>query len=380
MGAACASAHQCVSYDTKDLRGIGDEWDSLKRQVSPGMIDNTLVRLSCDKYRNTCDGRSQGASFKDVAECLSVILGEIGAFLAGSATPSMPQGGSPQDLVRIFCLSARFVRMEAAFAMNGLWEQAYRTRWPAFHQAVSFHSEKQDWHSVYRETQMGRCECTLEVFDREKKPGFAMAAMPAQVQFKAKLNGYIARYISASPVRPELIPLSESHRIRFCPHSARERLLPFGVFLSPGLTSTTSRDARVSESVCAANIQGVFQGERTSTSDYPYRVLEGNEGLKIGKGVELQWKMQEHSPFGWWYGELESLRTEHHHQYGKLAVATITFNHFPKNSLWYRIDVPFGDGQMHPCTFGGTTGGIRAVSAEEDKMWQKFFPKELVVA
>ena len=33
---------------------------------------------------------------------------------------------------------------------------------------------------------------------------------------------------------------------------------------------------------------------------YPYRVLEGLEGLEVGRNVELQWKMQEGSPFGWW--------------------------------------------------------------------------------
>merc|ERR1719265_277386 len=208
-------------------------------------------------------------------------------------------------------------------------------KWPAFHEAVSFNSRKQDWRRIYQETQMGRCECTLEVFDREKKPGFAMAAMPARVQFKAKLNGFIARYISASPVRPELIPSTEGHRIRFCPPSVRERLQPYGVTMSPGGMSISSSDARVPDAFCSSKIMRSFPGEKSSSSDYPYRVLESTDGLEVGKGVELQWKMQEHSPFGWWYGTLGALK-HFRDQNGEYAVATITFDHFPRNSLWFR--------------------------------------------
>lgn len=68
-----------------------------------------------------------------------------------------------------------------------------------------------------KETVTGKCECTLEVFDREKKIGFAMAAMAARVTFDAGAGGsgggYIARYLSASEVRPEIIPFEEGHRL-----------------------------------------------------------------------------------------------------------------------------------------------------------------------
>lgn len=59
----------------------------------------------------------------------------------------------------------------------------------------------EEWQQLYRETLFGRLECTLEVFDREKKLGFAMAAMAARVQFEMATGGYVARYLSASEVR-----------------------------------------------------------------------------------------------------------------------------------------------------------------------------------
>jgi len=339
--------------------------------------DNVLAhQFACES--DVIVSRSQSESFKRIAECFSVLLPEIGAFLAGSPTAAVPGGGSPRDIVHVFCLSARFVREEAAFAMNGLWEQAYRKRWPAFHQAVSFNSKQQDWRTVYEETQMGRCEFTLEVFDREKKAGFAMAAMPAQVQFTAVLNGFMARYISASSVRPELIPLSEARRLRFCPASARDRLQPTGVFLSPGSPSTDSRDALVPYRFWRVKKLQAATKNDASTSDYPYRVLRGTEGIEVGRGVELQWKMQEHSPFGWWYGTVEAVRKERG-QHGERAVATISFRHFPRHSPWYQVDVRFGDGEVYPCMLGGTTGGIRPVSPEEDAVWKTFFPREEVM-
>ena len=32
--------------------------------------------------------------------------------------------------------------------------------------------------------------------------------------------------------------------------------------------------------------------------------------MKAGQGVELQWKMQQGSPFGWWFGIVESLERD----------------------------------------------------------------------
>lgn len=55
---------------------------------------------------------------------------------------------------------------------------------------------------------------------------------------------------------------------------------------------------------------------------YPYRVLEGFSELRIGQGVELQWKMQFGSPFGWWFGHLEELHIDPDR---KTALATVTF-------------------------------------------------------
>jgi len=40
------------------------------------------------------------------------------------------------------------------------------------------------------------------------------------------------------------------------------------------------------------------------------QVLEGVPDLKIGQGLELQWKMQQGSPFGWWFGTVESVERD----------------------------------------------------------------------
>merc|ERR1719198_1403918 len=106
------------------------------------------------------------------------------------------------------------------------WGRMYRARWPAFHEAMQADAEEQDWRTLYKETLDGNCRCLLEVFDREKKPGFLISAMPALVSWDG--SGYIAQYLSASEVRPESIPPHEEHRLRFCPASAVSRLAPRG--------------------------------------------------------------------------------------------------------------------------------------------------------
>jgi len=222
---------------------------------------------------------------------------------------------------------------------------------------------------MYKDTLMGRCECTLEVFDREKKLGFAMAAMPARVQYEARVRGYVARYLSATEVQPETIPYHEGYRLRFCPSSARQRL-------QPGHRGAAGSDSRMGVGIGSVPKSPVGPGGAAMTPPYPYRVFEGIEGLQVGQGVELQWRMQFGSPFGWWYGQLEEL---HKDPSGKWANATITFRHFPASSRWYKLDVRFGDSELRPCSFGGFTGGIRGVSEEERALWMRFFPKEPVI-
>lgn len=184
-----------------------------------------------------------------------------------------------------------------------------------------------------------------------------MAAMVADVQYQAATDSYLARYLSASEVVPETLPAEEEHRLRHCPASAHGRLQP-----------------RCLQLVCPAAWS--LKKESRSREGYPHKVLEGFTDLVVGKGVELQWKMQHGSPFGWWYGHLEQLEVE---EDGQTAVATITFQHFPTGSRWYRLDVRFGDSEMRTCVFGGFTGGLRGVSDAEAEHWMKFFPKDPVV-
>lgn len=287
-----------------------------------------------------------------LVECLPPLFFEIAGYAAEK----------PQDLANL-CMSARGVTLQLELVVDSLWGSLFERRWPAFHESLRY-SGARDWKSLYHDTMSGRCEVTLEVFDREKKLGFAMAAMAARIQYEARLDSYIARYLSASEILPETILATEEHRLRFCPESARNRLRP-----GYPLASSTIGDARVESNTEHAKAAAC-------SPSYPYRVLEGFQDLEVGKGVELQWKMQYGSPFGWWFGHLEAL---HRDPDGKRATATITFRHFPSTSRWYRLEVRFGDSEMHPCSFGGYTGGIRASTEAESKHWMRFFPKELVV-
>jgi len=224
------------------------------------------------------------------------------------------------------------------------WEVLFKTQFPAFYDCLCYHRAK-SWRNQYRDTSSGRCCCILEVFNRDKHVGFAMSATAACVQYEAKFDCYRALYLSAQERHSERIPRSESNRLRFCSPSVRAELQP------------------------GCSHPGVG-------SPYPYRVLRGTSGLKVGKGVELQWKMQVGSPFGWWYGMLESLDQDAERQQ---AVATITFEHFPCTSLWYRLEVQVGDGKVRQCSIGGFTGGIRGVNSDEQQQWKRFFPERPMV-
>jgi len=316
-----------------------------------------LLGLPASSTMASAPGARQVPGLTMIAECHQPLLLEIVDYLADSARDFVSFGG----------LTSRTVVMQVEFAVRNVWRDLYARRWSAFAECLNFQGV-QDWRLAYKETLYGRCECTLEVFDREKKLGFAMAAMAARVQYQMGADIYVAKYLSASEVRPESIPHRESHRLRFCPRSARSFLLPRVGCGPSGFDASSPIDA------VAANAGSI---RKAPLPPYPYRVLEGGiDGLRVGRGVELQWKMQYGSPFGWWFGTLEELRPDPN---GTTAVAVLTFKHFPASSRWYRLEVRFGDAEMRPCFFGGYTGGIRSVSKDEHHHWMRFFPREPIV-
>lgn len=255
--------------------------------------------------------------------------------------------GEPQDLVHICRTAAKWIAEDAAMIYAQQWKRMYAEKWPAFFEAQCYLAERRqtrvDWQSVFFHTLNGSCQFLVEVFNREKKMGFAMSCMSAKVSWDRNGNCYVAHYQSASQVLPEFIPACESYRLRFCPLSARQQLQPE---LQPPEAAET----------------------------YPYRLLHGIDGLKVGGGCELQWKMQMGSPFGWWYGTVEAIE-----RLPCGATVTMIFKHFPATSRWYRLRVTVGDGVMRRCAIGGHHGGIRAVAPVEKERWMKFAPKEPVV-
>lgn len=265
--------------------------------------------------KSSTSARAQ--SLVTVAECCHALLNIVAEFLV--------QG--PADFSRVVTTSRSLAVALRPFT-EPLWEDMYRRRWPVFHRSLRQGVTR--WSLVYQDTLEGR-DFVLEVYERERKLGFSMSAMPARVHFDWKSGCYVATYMSVSIIPPEVIPCFDEHRLR-CPRG--------------------------------------FPKESAG----PYAVFTGIEDLLVGQSVELQWKMQFGSPFGWWFCVLESIRHD-----GDTAVAALTFNHFPQFSRWFRLHVRFGDSQVRPCEMGGYSGGLRGVSALEHQEWMRFFPEQPVI-
>lgn len=267
---------------------------------------------------------------------------------------------TPSELVNVFCrASGQFAVHTSQHVLHSQWRRLYAHRWPTFADHASQVLQTADWRSLYRDTLSGRHEALLEVFDRQKKQGFAMSSSCAQVRYDQRLECFIATYVSASQAPPEQIPLSEEHRLRCCPMSVREQLVQ----------ETTSPDEWP-----ASPFSTLLKQRLKRPADlYPYLVYRGGEGeLRIGQGIEFQWKMQPGSPFAWWYGTVEFISFDS----SKLAYVSILFKHFPADSRWYRLDVTVGDGAIRSCAMGGYHGGVRGVSEGETKRWMRYFPRE----
>lgn len=297
-----------------------------------------------------------------MTECLQHLLGDVVGYLAHS----------PSDMLRFCTQVCPAISLNGEPAAATAWREMFERSWPACAECLKYHNA-QNYRSLYEEMVTGRMEFCLEVFDREKKRGFLMSAMPAVVHWEANRGAqgcYIAKYVSASKVPPEPIPFAEAHRLRFCPSSARGPLRP--PTFSP--TGSPSVPAAIPPSPPGTAASEVFRNVCPDGRQplYPHRVLSGFENLVVGKPVELQWKMQFGSPFGWWYGHLDRLSR---HRDGVTAIASISFAHFPTNSRWHRLEVRFGDDLVRSCAFGGYTGGLRQVADAEHDRWMRFFPK-----
>eukprot|EP00930_Biecheleria_cincta_P101045 TRINITY_DN92680_c0_g1_i1.p1 TRINITY_DN92680_c0_g1~~TRINITY_DN92680_c0_g1_i1.p1 ORF type:complete len:384 (+),score=44.57 TRINITY_DN92680_c0_g1_i1:78-1154(+) len=318
----------------RDFRGESfDDGPSLKRMKRSRVHPHSS--LPCSSFFGSVSVSILPEQASNVVLALP-LLGDIVSYLDG-----------PQDVIHMCRTSAKWIVEDAAMIYAQQWKRLYALKWPAFFEAECYLAQKRqmkvNWHSVYFHTLHGSCEFLVEVFNREKKMGFAMSCMSARVSWDRSGNAYVAHYQSASPVLPELIPSGERDRLRFCPGSARQQLYP--ELIPP-----------------------------EAPDNYPYRILRGLDNLQVGQGCELQWKMQMGSPFGWWYGTVECIE-----RLSNAATVTMIFEHFPPTSRWYRLRVIVGDGVMRRCAIGGHHGGIRAVSQVEKQQWMKFKPKEAVI-
>mmetsp|Transcript_853 Transcript_853/g.1550 ORF Transcript_853/g.1550 Transcript_853/m.1550 type:complete len:426 (+) Transcript_853:73-1350(+) len=315
-----------------------------------------------------------------LSECITPLFFEFVEYLAAS----------PRDCVPLCCIVSHSFSVLGRHIHNALWSMMYMQRWPAFHECMRFYGTT-SWKPLYQDTMLGKVTCALEIYHREKKMGFTMSCMPALVHYEKKQDAYLVKYVSASDVPVERIPAKEDRRLRFVPSSARRLLQPESDASHPSTrpppkptrSSTAARVAAATHSLRRPSMATATQAQQhaaptsiTSAANpsYSYRPITGvDEGLQIGGGLELQWKMQSGSPFGWWYGELEGLE---HRSGASIAKATIIFKHFPPNSRWYRMQVVFGDGEIRDSSFGGQTGGIRSTPLALQQQWYGFLPKD----
>lgn len=251
----------------------------------------------------------------------------------------------PAEIFRAGLLPGRGFLGSEKWLLHSQWEHAYQSRFPAFYEALAFSGECQ-WHECWRGTISGQVEVLVDIFDREKKPGFAMSAMPAQCRWDHERRSFVARYLSVSQVPEEVIPLKEGNRLRFCPENARDQI--------------QAKDRRAID---------------------PFKILyqplnTQDVHLLPGQAVELQWKMRGGGPFGWWYCEVES--AEPLLASGQYS-ATLKFRHFPETSPWYRLTVPLGMDSPSSCAIGGYSGGLRRCTEREKRHWMTFFPEQPVV-
>lgn len=279
--------------------------------------------------------QARGTGFTIIVEREPAILLQIAAFMVST----------PKDYAQIAALRSTDLAKPSSQWADGIWRRLYARRWPAFYDCV-LRRGVSDWRLEFRRTRDGQVECLLEVFDREKQPGYNMSAMPAWVSYEPTKLAYVAAYLSACEVAPEKISLREESRLRFCPASVRESLRPE---VAP-------------PKACGRLVP--------RPNAYPYRVLCGLDKFALGQVVELQWTMQYRSAFAWWCCVLESIRYD---EQRNTATATITFPQFRERCRWYRMLVTFGDGQMRECEFGGYTGGLRVANCLEVKQWKRFF-------
>lgn len=341
-------ANRCRKWerDQPNNRGLA------QRGRPPGILLPTLHgHTELGKVSSPNELAEQSTSY-----CLQHLPLEV---LRGSLVPFF---SSPGELARVRCAGGAAFSAALAGAAGVVlgvapggvpatgrqhWESWYRERWPQFHEHERYRlGSAQDWVRTYCETFFGQREFLLEVFERDRDPGFAMSAVAAHVRWvppwsaRVAAGAFFARFVSVSAALPELIPAHEGRRLRFCPLAVRDCLEP-------------------------------LPREPTLQPSYPYRTLSGMGSLVPGQGVELQWKMQEGSPFGWWYGLLETLAP---HPDGQRAVATITFLHFHRSSYWRKVEVTFGDGVMRSCVMGGFNGGVRPCSRDEERKWAGLLP------
>lgn len=267
--------------------------------------------------------------------------------------------GRPQDAYRLCYTTSRTLAAELQRRENDIWGWMYLSRWPAFHDGTCHHYSDHKWCDLYRRTLAGHHVLVLEVFNRMRSRGFVMSAMPAWVSYVAQSDGFLVTYMSASLVPSELIPASEGARLRFCPADARHLMLA----PTSGLEGARAAQSPRMRRSCPA---------MRATDSYAFEVLQGYDHLVVGQGVELQWKMQSGSPFGWWFAILESLRADS--SGGDCATAVLTFPQFPCGSQCHRLEVRFGDNNIRNCQFGGFTGGLRCTSSYEQEHWQQFMP------
>lgn len=229
---------------------------------------------------------------------------------------------NPKDISALCCTSP-VVWNNMRCNLDVAWKICLKRRWPGIHDALVANLENLDWRQVWRQILSGG-EILMGVHERQLKRGFAMSCMPAWVSWDKHHKVFRAVYLSGLTMTPtEFIGSNSFHRltkIRGDPYAAHP-------------------------------------------SDKP-------SAFTSGAPCAVQWKMLRNGPFGWWFGNINSVFQQNGQWFGD-----VRFTHIVEDSRWHQLILPLGVTKPVEAQSGGYTGGVILVTPEELELWNSFLPQ-----
>lgn len=246
---------------------------------------------------------------------------------------------------------------------NACWRKIFMSKWPIFFKSMKEQEQRlgaKEWKEEMRAVLEGKRSFPVQVYNRESHPGFTMSCYDGMATYR-KEDGMVEIKYLAPLDRTEVVPLTN---VRMIPADLRytqeEEKEDNSMIIEDDRDDTTSDENKTTTASFPMDFAHSPFQKFTRTADQ----LEC-KNLKPGDAVEIQWKSLDEHPFGWWYGEVESIE-------GKKA--KIVFKQFHKEEVFYSVSFELpGMKSIQQASGSGTYGGIRGpLSPQEKAEWQRF--------